>query len=255
MENDRSEIIGAFRKFYFSIVSSKIQLGAIFLSFAIAFFFLLWPKSKDIYSNVFDPFVSVLTFFTALLIGFFNIYSNWKNSLEKRLTVFFVYYYESLNSIDNLKNNKNSTLIELGKKFLTDKSLKSQTPYCLMICEEAFLAHEGDIRNWAQQLGRQLEGDNLSFHAFITLGKNDAIVKKSIDNKSFFTRQYTLFMFLDIIPNCVIENRDGILSTDNYDDKPTNTKLKINVVEINYKDILDYKNAKLFIDKVKSNLI
>ncbi len=247
METDNTEIIGSFRKFYQSIVSSKIQIGVIILSIIIALVFFLWPKSSDIYNNVFDPFVSVLTFIVALLIGFFNIYSNWQNSLEKRLTVFFVYYFESMDSIENLKNPRNLSLIEQGNEFIKRKSLKPETPYCLMICEEAFLAHEGDIRNWAQQLGRQLEGDNLSFHAFITLGKNDSIVKKIINNKSLFTKQYTLFMFLDIIPNCVIENGDGILSTDNYDDKPTNRKTEFKICEIDYKCLLEYKKAMNFI--------
>ncbi len=254
MKKNKTIRIGPFRIFYESLISSKIQFGFIVFAILIAFAFLHWPKSIDNYNNFWDPLISVLTFITALLIGLYSIITDWKNALEKRLTVFFVYYYESLDAIDDLKNGKNNTLIEKGKELISQKSLQKQTPYCLMICEEAFLAHEGDIRNWAQQLGRQLEGENLSFHAFITLGNNNSIVKKSINNHSFFTKQYTMFMYLDTIPNCIIDNKKdkkGILSTDNYDDKPTNTKTNFEIKPINYKTLLDYTKAKQFVDEIR----
>jgi hypothetical protein len=120
-----------------------------------------------------------------------------------------------------------------------------------MVCEEAFLAHEGDIRNWAQQLGRQIEGDNLSFHAFLTLGKKTEIIRKRISNRSFYTRQYILYMFLDKIPQCIIKNNNGILSTDNYDDRPTSTRTGFKIKEIDYKETLSYVDVQDFIKAMK----
>ena len=120
-----------------------------------------------------------------------------------------------------------------------------------MICEEAFLSHEGDIRNWAQQLGRQIEGDQLSFHAFFSLGEKPKIIKKHIEDYSFFTRQYLVYMFLDRIPECVIENKHAFLSTDNYDDKPTSTRDPIPIVEIDHKNLRVYEQVRNFIQSIK----
>jgi len=214
----------------------------VFLSLFIGVIFCMSPNIRNLFNEFWSSTISMLTFITAVFIGIFNIYTNWKNALEKRLTVFFVYYFEPHNlSID-----------PEGTKFIQENNLIEKTPYCLMVCEEAFLAHDSDIRNWAQQLGRQFEGgQNLSFHAFLTLGKNNAIVKKIVEGKSFYTRQYTVFMFLDKIPKCVIRDKNGILSTDNYDDKPTSKRENFPIKEIDYKECLEYEKAKEFIKGLK----
>lgn len=229
------------------------------LSLLIAFIYvLLNGRLLNFHSNTFffdiiEPVFTILTFCTALLIGWYNIYLNWINSLEKRLTVFYVFYYDSLENLGITLKSKNfkEDQIEKQKNFVSTLKLKPKTSYCLIICEEALLAHEGDIRNWGQQLGSQYETQGrLSFHPFFTLGCNYDISEKKIGNKRMFLTQHLIFFFLDKIPDTIIDNAKGILSTDNFDDCPTNTVKKFEIKEIPYSKLLKYKEAKEFIKSI-----
>jgi hypothetical protein len=95
------------------------------------------PNSK--WWNWMEPITGASTLVVAILVWFNEVNQDWDNSLPKRLSVTFSFE---------------------GKK--------------VMVCERAYLAGEGDIRQWGQQLGRQMAGDRtLSFEPSIkqTAGK------------------------------------------------------------------------------------
>ena len=242
-----------FRKFVNSIFYSKkivLAIGAI-AAFVLILYFSYQKQFSDSFNNWIDPVVTVMTFIIAIALGISDIYDKWINSIEKRLTVFYVYYYESLDSLKTTTQSPHSVTIEEEIKFLNKYSLMEKTPYCMLVFDEAFLPHENDIRNLAQQLGRQQESGELKFHPFITLGKNNSIVMRNIDKENRFTRQYSVFMFLSRIPKCVFQNGYGLKSYDNYDDTPINKKAKFIIKEIDYKQMKEYKESRKFIDTLE----
>lgn len=165
--------------------------------------------------------------------------------------MFYVYYYESkTQNFETTTQPPHSISIEDEINFLKENSLEEKTPYCMLVFDEAFLPHENDIRNLAQQLARQQESGELKFHPFITLGRNNSIVIKKIDGVNRFTRQYSVFMFLSRIPKCVFQNRCGLKSFDNYDNTPINKISRFKIKEIDYKLLKEYKNSRKFIDNL-----
>jgi hypothetical protein len=250
MENNDLKTISSALILWKSLWHSKSQFITIIIAIIIALYFVLCTNSSTFYNNKIDPFLSILTFVIAIIIGVINLRQNWINSLEKRLTVFFVYYYESKEALVKTLKFKDVKQVDIDNQlsFIDTHKLKEKTPYCLIVCEEALLAHEGDIRNWGQQLGSQYEAlGRLSFHPFFTLGKNKSLAIRTIDNKKITTKQYFLFIFLDKIPITIIQKGQGSLSTDNYDDNPTNKNHNFIIREIDYKNLLEYQKAKIYI--------
>lgn len=78
-----------------------------------------------------DPVAGIMTFLTTLTIFWFQAKQKWEDSLEKMLTVEYIY-----------TGGKNEKIIA--------------------IVENAYLSGESDIRQWAQSLGGQIMG-NLDF--------------------------------------------------------------------------------------------
>ena len=74
-----------------------------------------------------DPILGLATFLVAVVIWLTNTAKDWEDRLDKLLTVSYI----------DLNTNRE-----------------------VIRCENAFLAHEGDIRNWGQTLGRQSIGKN-----------------------------------------------------------------------------------------------
>jgi hypothetical protein len=89
------------------------------------------------------------TFLVAIAIWFGELNQGWENSLPKRLTVEFLY--------------------------------KGQR---LMLCEEAYLAGESDIRAWGQQIGAQMSRvRNLKFLPFIK--QEPGRIKETRDGQAY----------------------------------------------------------------------
>ncbi|MCK9220720.1 MAG: hypothetical protein M0P47_11815 [Bacteroidales bacterium] len=236
---------------------SQLKLASFWLPISISLvmcslFFILdhcFLHFPNFYHESVYPIITLLTFFTALMLGFYNRINEWKNSLEKRLTIIYIYYYESIQDVEINASINPERLKDV--EFIKKRHLKPKTPYCLMIFEEAALAHEGDIRAWGQSLGQQINCNHrLEFYPFYSLGENKEIVMVE-DGKgdTHITRQYSFFMFLEKIPEVIHNNNCGLLITDNYDDTPVNVKKKFDIREFSYKHHKKYLLLKQFITK------
>jgi len=256
------KVLSGISKFMLSIMSlSKQTALLISVLFAIllsaAYIGLNWStfsfSSNHFFEEFIDPVINILTFLTALLIGFYNLYINWKNSIEKRLTVFYIFYFESIKHItESMKDLPAKTQEKKLKdiEFIEKNHLKEKTSYTVMICDEALLAHEGDIRNWAFQLGKQLAKGDLDLHPFFKLGENNDVVKISLATKAYFTKQYMLYIFLESIPGNVIEVNAGQLSTENYDDSPLSRIKNFKVKEIQQNKVFHYQEMRDYINSL-----
>ena len=91
-----------------------------------------WQKSWRDWQN-WDMFLTLATFFIGLAIFIGEAIEDWEERLPRRVSVFF--------------QSKGATR---------------------MVCYEAHLAHEGDIRNWGQQIGYQMcAKQQLDFSPFL----------------------------------------------------------------------------------------
>ncbi len=75
-----------------------------------------------------DPIAGIMSFLITLVILYNQAYERWEDNLEKRLTVEYKYQDNTIAMVEN-----------------------------------AYLAGESDIRQWAQQLGSQMMGGHLDF--------------------------------------------------------------------------------------------
>lgn len=111
-----------------------------------------------------DKFFTLATLGVAVSIFWFEMRQEWEEQLPKRLTAFF---------------------------FCESKPR--------MVCYEAHLAHESDVRNWAQQIGRQMAGGgDLKFSPVFD---HRALGIESDQSQPF--KHYQIIMYLKELPNQV----------------------------------------------------
>jgi 4-amino-4-deoxy-L-arabinose transferase-like glycosyltransferase len=91
------------------------------------YFYMCPPRSQEPLWDAAERLVLVLTLFVAFAVWLSEQRREWESQLPRRLTVTF--------------------------HFAGDPEIK-------MECRDAYLAHEADIRNWGQQIGRQMTGTN-----------------------------------------------------------------------------------------------
>ncbi len=109
------------QKIAFAVKQHPIQILCALL---LAISFYLISISRDSFHQKIDwldPIIGIITLFIALLVWLIQLSREWEDSLSKRLTVQYDF------------NGK-----------------------IIMICEEALLVGESDIRNWGQQIGAQM---------------------------------------------------------------------------------------------------
>ncbi len=90
-----------------------------------------WTSMAEGFWNWIDPVAGIMTFITTLAIFWFQASKNWEDSLEKMLTVEYIY-------------------------------TGGESELLIAKIENAYLAGESDVRQWAQSLGQQIMG-NLDF--------------------------------------------------------------------------------------------
>ncbi len=143
-----------------NLVSYLPRTLAITLLLAVIIFIVIalpnFFSSKLTPWNKFSPILTLCCFTTAIFV----IWKSWVEQLPKRLTVRFMYKDDFV-----------------------------------MVCENAYLAGEGDIRVWSQQIGRQMVGENLHFEPFIKQGKPTT----GFDENSPY-RKYIVIFYLTQLP-------------------------------------------------------
>lgn len=112
----------------------------------------------------FEVIAGAATLLAALLLALSELTREWEAELPKRLTVIFTY-----NDLVVLK------------------------------CEDAWLAGESDIRQWSQQIGRQMTGDLLEFEPFVD--QKSEVVQRD----GGFYKLYTAKFKLNKVPKELID--------------------------------------------------
>lgn len=114
-----------------------------------------------------DPLFGLGTFIIAIVIAYLNLSREWEAKIDKKLTVHFKY---------------------------RDKYI--------MTCYNAYLAHEGDIRQMSQQIGAQMAKVRwLEFYPYMTtLGASIKERKPSGLDKWVFEKHYEIIIHLRNIP-------------------------------------------------------
>lgn len=151
---------------------------------------LYWNYNEDASCNgavfiwkTFDPVAGLGAFILSFIVLYNQAKSNYLDSLEKRLSVDYIFE-------DRI----------------------------IMQVHEAYLSGESDIRAWAQQLGRQLSGGNLSMDIVIKTIE-EAVLKADNDNNISFLH-YKINMYLNADPRLksIVETSDQrILRLENSD--------------------------------------
>lgn len=106
----------------------------------------IWPGDADSgiagwWANGLDPVLAFATVLLAATLWLAGLNARWRASLEKRLTVHF------------------AIAVRPG----------ANQPYDYVYsCYDAYLAGEGDIRAWGQQIGLQMHGQQLDFYPYMT---------------------------------------------------------------------------------------
>jgi hypothetical protein len=118
--------------------------------------------SSTFYSDYIDAYIGISTALLALIIWIREEYKSWNEHLPKKLTVHF----------------------------------KLQDRY-VYTCHEALLTGISDIRQWGQQIGSQMNGQNLNFYPYFDV---DSPILKKEKNHSFFNH-YTIVFYLKTNPN------------------------------------------------------
>lgn len=215
------------------ITKIKFEVWVVFIALFLAA--VLWHFSgKDsplinFWGNYLDPWMGVLTFSLAVIIAF----RFWDNKLPKKLTVHFVH----------------QTLRD-------DKSIDKY----IFTCHRAYLSSEGDIRQWAQQIGNQMNGGHLSFYPYISQSasrieyhikrENLTKVKKGnwlrwfLSSKEFF-KLYEVTFYLEKAP----KNYYTIW----WDNDPATPQNKILYIKGDVPFEIDEENAERLINSIENN--
>jgi hypothetical protein len=146
----KSEKIGAKNVFKYAWKTKKWIIIFAFFLLLISVPILIFIKENGGINNewnVFDPVISVLTLIVAVIIWISELYQEAQKNLPKRFTVIFKH-----NDIQ------------------------------VMICNEAYLSGENDIRAWGQQIGRQMsKNQSLDFNPDIQQTQTE--IRTIIENK------------------------------------------------------------------------
>ncbi len=217
-------LLNIYRYFIKYLVTKKISwvIITILLIMGIVLFFNLlnfntegFFTKRRIWDKWFDPGIGLFTALVTIFIALQNTYSDWNNSLPKRLTVHFVYEDQFI-----------------------------------MTCHEAFLSGEADIRQWGQQIGSQMAGELLSFYPFISSAKESN--RYDITLKEVF-KPYEVIFYLKTIPNANKKLADKYLVWwDNTDKTKGNKHVYFSSQPSKYKSIKDAENE-LVLQKEQSS--
>jgi len=141
----------------------------LFLILAIAYLPPFRTDAADSFWNWTDPVAGIMALVLSIVVLYNQARDRWENSLEKRMTVSFV------NANDD---------VELAR------------------VENAYLPGESDIRQWSQQLGRQIFGRNLQLDMNWDEQSPVRIARGLAVNKTAYVKVYgvTMHVYFDEVP-------------------------------------------------------
>ncbi len=245
-------------------------------------------NSSTFFSDIIEPCITILTFLTALVIGFIGLRSEWVNSLEKRLTVTFLFApTESMlndakeksvqefkaeleqeeakmndlkkdNEIKTDDKNIINTEIKIKKLqhciFLNQQNFELNKIYIIAVCFEALLCGENDIRAWSQSLGAQIFKSRLSFYAFQNIGQQKIYFRNSGKNKKHILH-HMHSIYLSEIPQMILKQNTGLGVDENYDETPWGVSYRFSIKQNNKIQFDEYEALRKFINdnKIKDN--
>jgi hypothetical protein len=220
------------------ILFAALAAAVIAVLLLVKYKFLIYScnsSNSDVWNNIIDPVITIATFVIGLLLGIYGLTNQWKNGLEKRLSVCFIFSpTEDMNAVNT--------------NLLKDKI------YLLSGCFESYLLNENDIRAFAQQIGAQInKGRTLKFLPFVKLGETK-IFKKQFDDparKSYYIKHYMFSIYMREIPEEITRLGKCVILDDNYDITPDNEQIEINVSEIKETAFSTYKGFRDFVEKNK----
>ena len=155
-------MISFFRPIIFTYKNNKIRGFFFILCIVLALLLIYFTNEKSWWDGFLNPLIGIGTFFFALAVWYGEKYQDWEQKLPKRLTVRFIY------------ENK-----------------------LAMICKNATLVSEADIRQWGQQIGSQMNNNNrLSFKPFFQI---ESEPPRILERK--FYKPYYLEYYLDALPS------------------------------------------------------
>ena len=132
------------------------MIALIFMT-ALAYSFYQGMSFADMWDNWLEPFLAFSTITIAFLIAYNEKQQDWENSLPKKLNASFVFI---------------------------DKGIAEQVIYKV---ENAPLSGSDDIRQWGQQIGRQMNNnDNLVFNGFKVEGPD----RRTSENGDYVMQYY-----------------------------------------------------------------
>ena len=159
-----------------SLSNNRGRLLALVLIVLFVCGLVIYTDEGPWWNTFLDPVIGLGTFLFAIAVWYGELLQDWEHKLPKRLTVRFVYQ-------DQL----------------------------VMICKDAVLVSEADIRRWGQQIGRQMnKNHNLDFDAFFEIKEGDPAV-----GRGQYYKPYYLVYYLTELPNR-IEGMQTCFSKNQY---------------------------------------
>ena len=129
----------------------------------------------NIHAKLIDPWITIGTFFLAVLIGVQNLMNEWESNLPKKLTVHYM-------------------IMDISEK---------KWKY-LLTCEEVSLNSEGDIRAFVQQIGGQMTNNSrLTFD----LNFDNEAVREIQDVNGDWVKLYEITFYLTSNPEKYLDNK------------------------------------------------
>ena len=170
--------------YFFATRRSSINFS---LGLALVFITIIWVatttnknldfRTLESWWNAWgDPLLGLSTFLVAIVIWLSNTAKDWEERLDKKLTVSY--------------------------------RLQSEGGREVIHCENAFLSHEGDIRNWGQSLGQQTIGKNKQQRLVYFDFSNTFKVEEPqiLHHKNQYFKHFSATFYLKNLPKDELEN-------------------------------------------------
>lgn len=135
--------------------------------------------------------------------------------------------------LKNLENIIDDNLFKVGENYL------------LMICFEAFLSNEGDLRQWTQQIGKQMNLNKfLEFFPFYSTTNKEYLKITLPDKSTKIVSHQVVVYYLSRLPEVILKEAKSLIWDDNYENTPNNIPYLTDIIKYDEIKIKKYKDFK-----------